>query len=417
MFKQLSHLLKSGEVKRLLENFFSLSILKLINAILPFVTLPYLIKVLGFQQYGAIVLSLSLIAYFQAVTDYGFNLSSTREIARHRHSNNQLSYIYSKTIISKIILLILSLICLFALILFIPQFKNDSLVYSLMCLILIGQTLFPEWFFRGIEKMRYITILDLITKTSFTAGVFFLIKKPTDYWMYPLIYGIGSILVSIFSHILIFKKYRIYITLINLNRIFINLKINFSLFINQFMPNLYNNTTTFLVGFLLGNNAAGIFGAIRQIVNILGVFNSIVSMVIFPYLARKKEKFYLFSKFYLFGFFTLTLLIIFLHPLIFNWIGLYGNNVSLIFIVLSVGIFFIATYSLYSTNFLILRGYDKLVMRNTFFISIVGLITSYPLIKFFGVLGGALNIAIAQLVMGLTAYIYYLKFKQIGEIL
>ncbi|MCX0329249.1 lipopolysaccharide biosynthesis protein, partial [Acinetobacter radioresistens] len=211
--------------------------------------------------------------------------------------------------------------------------------------------------------------------------------------------------------------YRIYITLINLNRIFINLKINFSLFINQFMPNLYNNTTTFLVGFLLGNNAAGIFGAIRQIVNILGVFNSIVSMVIFPYLARKKEKFYLFSKFYLFGFFTLTLLIIFLHPLIFNWIGLYGNNVSLIFIVLSVGIFFIATYSLYSTNFLILRGYDKLVMRNTFFISIVGLITSYPLIKFFGVLGGALNIAIAQLVMGLTAYIYYLKFKQIGEIL
>ena len=409
MLKSLSHLLKSGEVKRLMENFFSLSVLKLVNAILPFVTLPYLIKVLGFQQYGAIVLALSLIAYFQAITDYGFNLSATREIAQHRHSNKQLSYIYSKTIISKIILLIFSLFCLCGLILCVPQFRADFLIHSLMWLILIGQTLFPEWFFRGIEKMRYITILDLITKTSFTAGVFFLIKKPTDYWMYPLIYGIGSILVSIFSHILIFKKYRINIILINLKRIFINLKINFSLFINQFMPNLYNNTTTFLVGFLLGNNAAGIFGAIRQIVNILGVFNSIVSMVMFPYLARKKEKFYLFNKFYLFVFFTLTLFIIFLHPLIFNWMGLYANNVSLVFTILSFGIFFIATYSLYSTNYLIIRGYDKLVMRNTFFISIVGLITSYPFIKFFGIIGGALNIFIAQFLMGVSSVFYYSK--------
>ncbi|MFZ0021996.1 oligosaccharide flippase family protein, partial [Acinetobacter sp.] len=157
MLKSLSHILKSREVKRLLENLFSLSVLKLVNAVLPFITLPYLIKVLGFQQYGAIVLALSLITYFQAVTDYGFNLSATREIAQHRHSNKQLSYIYSKTMISKIILLIFSLFCLCGLILCIPQFRADFLIYSLMCLILIGQTLFPEWFFRGVEQMRYIT--------------------------------------------------------------------------------------------------------------------------------------------------------------------------------------------------------------------------------------------------------------------
>ena len=89
MFKQLSYLLKSGEVKRLMENFFSLSVLKLVNAILPFVTLPYLIKVLGFQQYGAIVLALSVIAYFQAITDYGFNLSATREIVKNRNNKNK----------------------------------------------------------------------------------------------------------------------------------------------------------------------------------------------------------------------------------------------------------------------------------------------------------------------------------------
>lgn len=416
MFKQLSHLLKSGEVKRLLENFFSLSILKLVNAILPFVTLPYLIKVLGFQQYGAIVLALSLITYFQAITDYGFNLSATREIAQHRHSNKQLIYIYNKTMISKIVLLVFSLLCICGLIFFVPQFRADFLVYSLMCLMLIGQTLFPEWFFRGVEQMRYITILDLVVKFSFTVGVFVLIKKPEDYWIYPLLYGAGFLGVSIIAHILILKKYKINFIFIKLNKILKNLKKNSTLFINQFMPNFYNNTTTFLIGMLLGNVAAGLFGAIRQIINILSVFNAVISMVFFPYLVRKKEKFYLFSKFYLVSFFILILSLILIHPFIFKWMGVVDDNLSLIFTILSFGVFFIAVYTSYSTNYLIPRGYDKIVMKNTFLISILGLTTSYPLIKCFGVLGGALNIAIAQLLMGLSAYIYYLKFKQVGEI-
>lgn len=409
MFKQLSHLLKSGEVKRLLENFFSLSILKLVNAILPFVTLPYLIKVLGFQQYGAIVLALSLITYFQAITDYGFNLSATREIAQHRHSNKQLIYIYNKTMISKIILLIFSLLCLCGLILLVPQFRADFLVYSLMCLMLIGQTLFPEWFFRGVEQMRYITVLDLVVKFSFTVGVFVLIKKPEDYWIYPLLYGTGFFLVSMIAHILILKKYKINFIFIKLNKILKNLKKNSSLFINQFMPNFYNNTTTFLIGMLLGNVTAGLFGSIRQITNILSVFNAVISMVFFPYLVRKKEKFYLFSKFYLVGFFVLTILLILIHPLIFNWLGVVDNNLSVIFNMLSFGVFFIAVYSLYATNYLIPRGYDRVVLKNTLFISILGLISSYPLIKLFGLIGGAINIAFAQFLMGISSYFYYRK--------
>ena len=71
MVKRLSSLLKNKDINRLVKNFFSLSVLKVINLILPFVTLPYLIKTLGLEKYGAIVLGLSLVAYFQSLTDYG----------------------------------------------------------------------------------------------------------------------------------------------------------------------------------------------------------------------------------------------------------------------------------------------------------------------------------------------------------
>ena len=400
-------ILQSEDIRRLLKNFFSLSVLKLINAILPFVTLPYLIKVLGFQQYGAIVLALSLIAYFQSITDYGFNLSATREIAKHRTSQKQLSFIYNKTIISKIYLLIFSLILLIPIIFLVPQFKEDLAIYLLMCLMLAGQTLFPEWFFRGVEQMGYITILDLVIKLGFTVGVFSLIKLPQDYWLYPVLLGTSYILVAVFSHYLIIKKFNLKVYFIKSAHVRKNLKQSFPLFINQFMPNFYNNTTSFLVGMLLGKQAVGVFGAIRQLVNILAVLNSVVSTVVFPYLVRKKEKFYLFSKIYLSGFVAIMIGLISIHPYIFEWIGISSGNSSIIFLILVLGIFFIVVYSIYSTNFLIPRGFDQIVMKITFVISIVGLISSYPLIMRFGVIGGALNIALAQFLMGTSAFIFY----------
>lgn len=409
MSKQLSTILQSKEVKRLLENFFSLSVLKLVNAILPFVTLPYLIKVLGFQQYGAIVLALSLITYFQAVTDYGFNLSATREIAKHRHSNKQLSYIYSKTMISKIVLLIFSLLCLCGLILCISQFRADFLIYSLMCLMLVGQTLFPEWFFRGVEQMRYITILDLIVKFGFTLGVFLLIKKPEDYWMYPLIFGLSYIFVGVSSNIFLLKKFQIKFIKINLDKIKKNLKSGFPLFVNQFVPNLFNNTTNFLVGIILGKSAAGMFGATRQVIQILTVFNSVVSTVFFPYLVKNKNKFNIYRKAYLGIFLFIFCFVWIFHYKFFNLLGVSYLGLERVFLFLLLGVLCIVIYSIYATNYLIVRGKDDIVMKITILASLVGFLCAFPLIKYFGMVGGAVNIFICQLILGVGSYIYFRK--------
>ena len=409
MSKRIGFLLKNEDINRLVKNFFSLSVLKVVNLILPFVTLPYLIKTLGLEKYGAIVLGLSLIAYFQAITDYGFNLSATREIAKHRGSRRQLSFIYSKTQTSKLYLLLLSLIVIIPLVFAVPQFREDSLVYLLICLMLIGQSLFPEWFFRGIEQMGYITILDVLIKGGFTIGVFALIKSPDDYWLYPALFGSSYLFVALLSHVLVIRKFKLKFYIVRPSKVIKNLKLGFPLFINQFMPNFYNNTTTFLIGMVLGKQAAGLFGAIRQITNLLSVLNSVASIVVFPYLVRRQDKFGVFSRFYLIGFMIISSFLVLVHKPIFKWVGISNSDSSIIFYILVAGINFIVAYSVYSTNYLIARGYDKTVMKITFAVSIIGLITSYPLISTFGVIGGAINICFSQLLMGGTAYFVYRK--------
>lgn len=411
MLKRVSVLLKNGDINRLIKNFFSLSILKIVNLILPFVTLPYLIKTLGLEKYGAIILGLSLIAYFQSLTDYGFNLSATREIAKHRDSRKQLSFIYSKTQTSKLYLLLLSLMIIMPLVFIVPQLREDSLVYLLFCLMLIGQSLFPEWFFRGIEQMGYITILDILVKGGFTIGVFSLIKSPNDYWLYPALFCLSYLFVALLSHALVMYKFKLNFYFIKPSKVLKNLKLGFPLFINQFMPNLFNNTTTFLIGIILGKPAAGLFGAIRQITTLLSVFNSVVSTVIFPYLTRKQHNFKKFSKLYFSTFIIISAFLSLIHKPLFKWIGMDNHQASTIFYILVAGLICISLYSIYSTNYLISRGYDHIVMKLTSIISIVGFTTSYPLISNFGIIGGATNIALTQLLLGLTSLIVFKKVE------
>lgn len=411
VFLKIQNIFKNKDLRKLAENFFSLSILKIVNLILPLVTLPYLIKVLGFHYYGAIVLAFSLIAYFQAITDYGFNLSATREIAKHRHSKKQLAFIYSKTIWSKLVLLLGSFIFLLPLIYFVPQFKEDSIIFFLMCLVLIGNTAFPEWFFRGVEQMKYITILDLLVKLLFTIGVFVFIHHPKDYWIYPLLFGCGYITSAMISYFIIYNNFSIKLSAVKAQQIRTTLKKGFSLFVNQFAPNFYNNTTNFLVGVLLGNSAAGIFGAIRQIATILNVFNSIVSVVVFPYLVRYKENFYLYSKYYICFFTVLAAIVGAIHFWIFRWIGITYKQASIVFLILVAGVMSVVVYHIYSTNYLIARGYDRLVMNITVLISIFGLITSYPLILKFGLIGGAINIFFCQFLLGLMSFFLFKRIE------
>ncbi|WP_151801044.1 oligosaccharide flippase family protein, partial [Acinetobacter bereziniae] len=155
-------LIDTEEKKRFIRNFFSLATLQGLNYILPLLTLPYLVRVLGAEKFGILAFSTAIIGYFIVLVDYGFNFTATREISLNRDNNEKLNEIFNSVMIIKFILFLISLIIMTFLIVFFEKFNVDPWLYYLTFGTVFGQILFPVWFFQGIEQMKYITIINII---------------------------------------------------------------------------------------------------------------------------------------------------------------------------------------------------------------------------------------------------------------
>ena len=196
-------------MQRLFSNFLSLSILQWVNYVLPLVTFPYLIRVLGVEMFGLLALATALISYFNVVVDYGFNLTAVHDIATYSNSRKKVEEIFCTVITIKLILIAVSFLTLLLIVFTFEVFSNNWEVYLLTFGIVVGQAISPIWFFQGMEKMKYIAYINVFTKVIFTVCIFLFVKHEGDYHLVPTFVSFGYIVAGLLSMVVVRIKFNI----------------------------------------------------------------------------------------------------------------------------------------------------------------------------------------------------------------
>lgn len=288
---------------RVAKNAVSLSSVQIITYFVPFLTLPYLSRVLNVDSFSATMVIMSICQFGYIFCEFGFNLSATRKIintedvAKHAIING------SVVAIKVFSLILYSIIVYFTL-------KGQGLLLCMVVLLVIFfQTIQPVWYFSAREEFRKMAGFSLVSKAIYLILIFLLVHKSDDVNMVFLSLLLSQ-LVSFFLYMnLVSKKdlnlhsvirFELKEIMCDFNEaykyFFFRVASNLQYFIGAPVLGFYNSTPLVIANFsnadTLGRAMRGITGSVTQ--------------ALFPYTSKEKN----FNQFLVFFLATVTLLML-----------------------------------------------------------------------------------------------------------
>lgn len=407
-------ILENSEYRRVLDNIVSLTGIQMVQYLLPLVTFPYLTRVLGPANFGKVAFAVAFITYFQLLTDYGFNLSATREISINREDPRKVSCIYSSVMVTKTILMCITFVLMLIVVLSIGRFRSDLLLYLFTYGLVLGNLLFPVWFFQGVERMRYISILRIISSLIYTALIFIVVRSPSDYLYVPLITSAGYIAVGVYSQRIVTREFDVKFTLPGISDIRRQLEEGWHLFISTLAISLYTTSNRFILGLITGPAIVGYYAVAEDITRALQGLVSPISQAIYPYFAKvhsedkKRARLELRKILIIIAVFTFlfTVFVILSAPTLVILLAgkSYSNSIPLLQL-MSFLFFIIGVNTVFGLLGMIAIGYKKKFAR---IILIAGII-HIPLITALIFLKGAVGAALAVIVT--ETFILLMEYK------
>lgn len=275
--------------KTLFKNFSYLTILEVLNVLFPFITYPYLIRVLGPELFGLTAYARAIVVYFSIIINFGFDISATKSVSIYRDDKKKLSEIVSSVYILKTILFVLSFICFFSIINLFGNLSKERVLYLFTFGICFYQLLFPHYFYVGIEKMKYITYLTVLSNALFTLLVFIVVKSKDDYYYIPLLTMIGYLVTGIVSIIILFKKEGLKFYFPSFGILKGYFKESLPLFASRVSAKIYTNLTAVFIGSTLSMSAVAFYDLANKVTTIAKMPISILSTTVYPHISRNRN--------------------------------------------------------------------------------------------------------------------------------
>ena len=270
-----------------IKNFGYLSALQLFTLFIPIIIYPYLIRVIGKEIWGEIVFAQVIISYASLFINFGFDVSATRDVSVNRDNPIELSKIVSSVFITKLFFGLISTLSVILLINFIPFFSYHKLLYLYTFIFCLGDIFFPIYFFLGIEKMKYITFINLFTKLLFLLFVFIFVKDKSDYILVPLFNGLGAAIGGIIAMVIAIKIYNIKILLVSIAILKSRINTSVNYFITDLSIVLKDRVNLLVIGTFIGFTEVAYYDLGTKIVHIAQTPFSIINRVLLPSFAKE----------------------------------------------------------------------------------------------------------------------------------
>lgn len=267
---------------RIFKNFAALSAVQVVNYLVPLLVVPLVLRIIGIERFGVVAFMQSVAMILAGICDYGYNIAATRRVSIHRDSKHELSSIVSRVLSTKLFLFIVAGLMMLAVHHLFPQRFGDAPMLAAAMAIVLGNVLLPQWFFLGMEQMRYLTYLNTASKILYLLLIVLLVRQPGDAYLVLLLFGLSNILFALIALGLIKKMFHISFGAISIKALWSELVTGKPLFVSNLSTTSILNVNTFILGLFVQGATLGYFGVAEKIVLAMIQLLSTFSQATFP---------------------------------------------------------------------------------------------------------------------------------------
>ena len=412
-------------MKRFAVNVASLFSVQIANFLLPLLTVPYVVRIIGPEKLGLLNFSQAYVTYFSLLINYGFDMAAVRSIAANRNDKEATNRIFSQVMAGKTLLWVISTVIFVIVSLSNAEFKEHLFLHVCTYLVCIGTVLSPFWLYQAMEDLGRVALFNLAVKLIFSLSVLLLIRQASDYFYQNLAISVSQILVSVGALYVAMRRFGIRFRWPTAPELRTRFQEDRTLFFSSVTITIYASSNIFILGLMSLPYNVGIYAAGTRLEGMAESFVGLaLNQAFFPIVAQafgqgreqglrmvRNTFFPLFilmsivaMGLWLVGPFVLTLL----YGAKFQGAGTILRIVCVLPLVIGL------------SNLLGLHTMLNLRMDRAFFMvtavgSVVGLVLNWLLVRRYAHVGAAYALVLTELYITLAMY-GYLRWKGINVI-
>lgn len=268
--------------KKVVENYFFMTLLLVLNSFFGLLIYPYIIRTLGAEAYGTYIFASTVVNYFICFIGFGFDMYGVRLIAENPFSIEAKSKVLSIIFTTKLYLEAISVIFALVAVFIFPILRAYFWVYIVCFATTLLNIFFPIWYFQGMQKMRVVSYIQLLFKLLSLPFIFIWVKTPDDLLLFTIIMTSSSLLGAFYAfvHLLVFEKLKI--TLVSIKDSLVYLKESQYFFYTNFLNMMKIQTINLIIGTRYTMTDLALYDLASKIVSIPLMLISNINNALFP---------------------------------------------------------------------------------------------------------------------------------------
>lgn len=231
--------------------------------LIPLVTVPYIVRTVGIENYGKYAFFQAVVGLLAVVCNYGFVQTGVRDIAVCDDLKG-LNSEYSSIFYSKFFALIAS-IAIGLMLLVSPRFSSEPELYTFSLLYLAAVFLDTSFVYQGIEKLKDFVNISLAGSVVTLIFLLWAIRTESDYRYLPVVFNMPRLLACLISIVLLYLRFRIAPGKLDMRVVVTKMRGNLNFFISNIFIILYTRATSVFLGLFAGTTFVGYYAIADQL--------------------------------------------------------------------------------------------------------------------------------------------------------